>query len=274
FAGVVTGAVLSSNPVIDYGRVMVKNASEISTQPDGSGNYMLYLPAGTHNVSATAPGYLTDSLFPVVLSATTPSVEHDFYLGYFAPATGLAHYSVGDTLFMIWIPPSEPLYPVQAYQVYRRVNAGRYEQLGLYVQPEYSEHITLPGTYHYYVVAVYAQGESEGTDPLEFSFPFVPNEDPQNQPLISKLHQNYPNPFNPSTTIRFDLATQSNVKLSVYNVKGQLVRRLLNEARSAGTHNIVWDGRDAQNRPVSSGIYFIRIESRDYTSTRRAILMK
>ncbi|HOT39748.1 MAG TPA: T9SS type A sorting domain-containing protein, partial [Candidatus Syntrophosphaera thermopropionivorans] len=91
---------------------------------------------------------------------------------------------------------------------------------------------------------------------------------------VSKLYQNYPNPFNPSTTIRFDLAKGGPVKLSIYNIKGQLVNCLVDDYLREGTHTIVWNGKDKQNRSVSSGIYFIRIESKEFNSVRRAILMK
>ncbi len=69
------------------------------------------------------------------------------------------------------------------------------------------------------------------------------------------LQQNYPNPFNPSTTIRFDIAERSRVRLSVFNVLGQKVAELANEEMTAGSHQKVW------NAHVASGIYFCRVEA-------------
>jgi hypothetical protein len=274
FAGKLSGVVTSSNPDINLTRVFIQNNNSILTQPDAQGNYQLYLPAGTHTVTASAAGYLSESLFPVNFSTTSPSMTHDFMLGYFSPVTDLDKTIAQDSLLLTWNAPAEPLFPVVNYKVYRRINAGRYELMGIYPDTYYQEDLVLLGSYHYYVVACYTQGESEGCDPEEFEYPYVSNDDPGNPPLVSRLYQNYPNPFNPTTTVMFDLAKAEPVKLSIYNVRGQLVRKLVEGQMNPGTHRVVWDGKDAQNRSVGSGIYFIRIEANDLKTTRKAILMK
>lgn len=93
-------------------------------------------------------------------------------------------------------------------------------------------------------------------------------------PLALKLHQNYPNPFNPETTIRFDVAKESVVKLQVYNLKGQLVKKLVDNKLNPGTHSVVWNGTNANNKKVSSGIYFYRISTGKENVTNKMILMK
>ncbi len=74
---------------------------------------------------------------------------------------------------------------------------------------------------------------------------------------------NYPNPFNPSTTIRFRLPAYQDVRLVIYNERGQLVRNLVNETLAAGEYDVVWQGLDQRGRPVSSGIYFYRLLAGD-----------
>ena len=74
-------------------------------------------------------------------------------------------------------------------------------------------------------------------------------------------------PFNPDTEINFEISSRDNFKnckLEIYNVKGQLVKTLLQEALPAGPHKIIWNGRDDQANPVASGVYFfnLRIDSR------------
>jgi len=85
---------------------------------------------------------------------------------------------------------------------------------------------------------------------------------------------NYPNPFNPTTTISFNLAEAGNVNLGIYNIKGQLVKTLVNEHLDADNHNIAWNGRDENNNTAASGIYFYKISTKSYSSTRKMILMK
>lgn len=88
------------------------------------------------------------------------------------------------------------------------------------------------------------------------------------------LHSNYPNPFNPETTISYDLKAPAEVRLSVYNLKGQLVKTLVNTQQSAGKHNVVFDARDDRGNKLSSGIYFYRLIAGDYVKTRKMMLIE
>ncbi|MCK9303156.1 MAG: T9SS type A sorting domain-containing protein, partial [Bacteroidales bacterium] len=93
-------------------------------------------------------------------------------------------------------------------------------------------------------------------------------------PSVPFIATNYPNPFNPSTTIAFSIPTTCITKLSVYNIKGQKVKDIVHGELASGYHKIIWDGRDKNNRGVSSGIYFFRLESGGKVSVRKAMLMK
>ena len=95
-------------------------------------------------------------------------------------------------------------------------------------------------------------------------------------PIITEyaLNQNYPNPFNPETIIRYDLPQTSYVNLSIYNIKGQLVKILDEGMREMGQYNIIWNGKDYNNKEVSSGIYIYKIQAGDFTKTNRMILLK
>ncbi len=88
------------------------------------------------------------------------------------------------------------------------------------------------------------------------------------------LEKNYPNPFNPSTSISFYLNDKAAVKLSVYNTKGQLIKTLVNESLNSGQHSIVWNGTDLNNMAVASGIYFYNLQSKDFSSSKKMILIK
>lgn len=77
-------------------------------------------------------------------------------------------------------------------------------------------------------------------------------------PLIEGA-QCYPNPFNPETTIRFVLAENKSVRLQIFNLRGELVRTLVNKDMPRGVHEVRWNGRDKSGRPSSSGMYFYRL---------------
>jgi hypothetical protein len=78
-------------------------------------------------------------------------------------------------------------------------------------------------------------------------------------PRAAMLLGNYPNPFNPSTLISFELATRQNAELSIYTVDGRLVTTLLSGLLDAGTHRVMWDGRDTGGRAVASGLYLYNL---------------
>ncbi|MEA2062470.1 MAG: T9SS type A sorting domain-containing protein, partial [Gemmatimonadota bacterium] len=88
--------------------------------------------------------------------------------------------------------------------------------------------------------------------------------------------QNFPNPFNPSTTIAYDIPDGKTVMVSlqVFNLRGQLLRTLVDEEKEAGTYQIQWDGKDSRGGPVSSGIYFYRIRAGDFARVRKMVILK
>ena len=89
-------------------------------------------------------------------------------------------------------------------------------------------------------------------------------------PAVFSLAQNYPNPFNPLTNIRYSLPVRSEVRLMIYNLRGQEIARLIDgDERPAGVHTAVWDASSA-----ASGLYFYRLTAGDYVKTRKMVLLK
>ncbi len=102
----------------------------------------------------------------------------------------------------------------------------------------------------------------------------TPNNDHSVPAAQTALTGNYPNPFNPSTQINFSLAEAGEVEIQIFNPKGQLVRTLVSGKLPAGSHSTAWDGRDDRQASVSSGVYFYRMHSGKYSSTRKMVMMK
>ncbi|MCL2063763.1 MAG: T9SS type A sorting domain-containing protein [Candidatus Cloacimonetes bacterium] len=110
---------------------------------------------------------------------------------------------------------------------------------------------------------------------MDFDISGLHRDDDSTAPIAqSMLSQNFPNPFNPSTTISFNNPVAGNVKLNVYNVRGQFVKTLVDTNMTSGQHSVEWNGMDSNNRSVASGIYFYRLEANGLTETRRMVLMK
>jgi hypothetical protein len=88
------------------------------------------------------------------------------------------------------------------------------------------------------------------------------------------LYQNFPNPFNPSTNIEFDLISQEQVQLVIYNGLGQKIKNLVNDNFPAGNHQVEWNGRDDLNRVVAAGVYFYQIQAGSFQETKKMLLIK
>ncbi len=83
------------------------------------------------------------------------------------------------------------------------------------------------------------------------------------------LFQNFPNPFNPTTRINYDINTPGNVKIVIYNTLGQKIKTLINQYTNTGTHSIIFNGSS-----IPSGIYFYRLQSGSFISTKKMLLLK
>jgi hypothetical protein len=88
------------------------------------------------------------------------------------------------------------------------------------------------------------------------------------------LSQNYPNPFNPATVIPFTISQDGYVELSIYNVSGQLVRQLVKEHKRSNLYKIAWDGTDDNGNAVATGVYFYRLKTAEYSSSKKLVLLK
>jgi hypothetical protein len=84
-----------------------------------------------------------------------------------------------------------------------------------------------------------------------------------------ELYQNYPNPFNPSTTIQFDLPKDSKVNITIYDILGRPVTTLVNGIKKAGSYKIIWNASR-----LASGVYFYRLQTDDYITTKKLLLLK
>jgi VCBS repeat-containing protein len=93
-------------------------------------------------------------------------------------------------------------------------------------------------------------------------------------PTQYQLYQNYPNPFNPNTVIRYSLPETNRVRLVVYDLEGRVVATLVDEVQKAGNYSCIWEARDAQHRPMASGIYFYRLQAGSYEKSFRMLLVR
>ena len=162
------------------------------------------------------------------------------------------------------------------YNIYRGENAGAMEMIGSVdiMTNTYVDADVASGIYYYGVTTALGENESAMTV-ITFVHTPVGVEDETGLPEDFAIYQNYPNPFNPATTIKFALPTESNVRVVVYNLLGEVVRELSNLNYKAGYHQVNFNASN-----LSSGIYFYSIEasavdgSDNFKEVRKMMLLK
>ncbi len=128
--------------------------------------------------------------------------------------------------------------------------------------------------YTYYISDVETNGVETKHEESAETVRFVLNEEIAQTKLDYVLAQNFPNPFNPSTQINFQIAKTQKVSLKIYNLKGQLVKELVNEKMKIGSYSAIWDGTNSLGKQVSSGTYFYKIDAGIFSQTNKMVLLK
>ena len=121
--------------------------------------------------------------------------------------------------------------------------------------------------------------EDDGSPPFKEGIENLENLLASLIPEETALLGNYPNPFNPETWISYQLATAAEVMLTIYDMKGGMVRRLAVGYQPAGIYRsrnraAYWDGRNQLGEPVASGLYFYTLTADEFTKTRRMLILK
>ena len=93
-------------------------------------------------------------------------------------------------------------------------------------------------------------------------------------PKKISLSQNFPNPFNPTTNIKYQINKPADIKITVYNLKGEVIRNLISKNEKVGFNLISWNGEDNYGAKVSSGTYIYKIETPEFSDSRKMVLLK
>jgi hypothetical protein len=88
------------------------------------------------------------------------------------------------------------------------------------------------------------------------------------------LLQNYPNPFNPTTTISYEIPKTGSVEIKIFDINGQLVRKLINEQQTAGVYKINWDSKNDAGRTIASGVYICQVKYNSSLLAKKLLLLK
>ena len=146
---------------------------------------------------------------------------------------------------------------------------------------EYSytdQSIDTDGTYYYWLENYDYSTETDIYGPITVKILTQVNEEEEELEGIvvaNGISSIYPNPFNPSTTIRYYLENNSNVQFTVYNLLGQKIYSRSEGSKGGDSyHTAAWNGTTMNSQKASSGVYFFKIETADFTETTKGVLSK
>ena len=186
------------------------------------------------------------------------------------PVSNLSYTIFENNITLCWDAPIGPTHQLLGYFVIRNQTI---------LTPDPITEITIidenleDGFYFYIVFAVYPEGYSTGVY-IQVTVNTTSVEDDIILPLQTRLLGNYPNPFNPSTNIRFSLSVKSNLRIDIYNIKGQIIKTLANGFYDLGQHAVTWDGTDSHGNRVSSGVYFYMMTTDEFVETKKMMMVK
>ncbi len=197
----------------------------------------------------------------------------DSYTAIDPPTDLTAEIDVPNQIGLQWnAPDTDP----DTYRVYRSVSLTTpYVQIAETSNTHFTDTDSYTGHFQYYVVTAVEDGqESAFSNTAQVETDYSGQEGGGDVPLFTALDGNYPNPFNPTTCIRYSLAQDAYTELTIYNVRGQLVRTLVSEPQKAGSHEITWYSTDDNRKSVASGVYLYKFKAGDYSRVRKMLLLK
>jgi len=191
-------------------------------------------------VGSTSGGLYVIFRVPDGVAATADGAGGGPAIGYTDAASGLSGWLSSDGTE--W----EPLHPSYGFAVRPILVAGT------------------PG------IALKSKGKASGTMEQPGTAPVQPAA----VSYSTTIHPASPNPFNPQTTLKYSVRDASQVDLAVFNVRGELVKRLVSERKGPGEYTVVWDGSDRSGAAMSSGVYFARFVAGEVAMTQRLVLLQ
>ena len=251
------------------GNVTTHYTSELSSLGFETELYVISSP-----VDDTDPTLTYFSLDPDTLNVNDGLIELNISLGAMDDLSGL---SAGSVVF------NSPSNSIVVGNI--NYNGNLTDTLFTVIDNQQNQDLNEVGNWQVYYISVYDIIGNETTyytselDSLGYETGFFIEDALGNNkvallPKRVTLYQNYPNPFNPVTTLDYDLSDDVMVKISIYDMNGNLVRNLLKEDQAAGQRSVKWNATNQNGQPISAGVYLYSIEADGLIQTKKMIFLK
>ena len=234
------------------------------------GQATLYVPAGTVTANDKIElliGYGKNPTVPVTLSHFSATINAQN----FVQLTWIAQTETNVLGYNVYRNTSDEL--SSAIKISELIEANNSSEATTYTYLD--QELEQNGTYYYWLENVDLDGTMSYHGPVSVVFSIEDGEGgTPGVTFKTRLENAYPNPFNPNTNIRYQLKEAGDVKIDIYNARGQLVRSFSQTHDAAGYYQINWDGRDSSGKTVSSGVYQYKMTSGKYHSTKKMVMKK
>ena len=259
--GFIEGTIILDGGSADITDATITNGVE-SIHPDENGHYSFTCPVGIYFVSVSLLGYAGDTITDIQVIPNEPIIL-DFTLEYLEPPFNLDHNLDSLTVTLFWDFSGFQDPDFECFNVFLKYTSN-FINVGSPTESVYTTPLNPNYNYLFYVNAEYSNGISDSSNIIEVNFNSVDN--PGSEPTKTYLISTFPNPFSNETEISYSLKEDCVVILEIFNIKGQLIRTLVNEKQKKNFHTTIWDGKDENYKAVSSGIYFYRLSTKGNSS--------
>ncbi|MBT7861960.1 MAG: T9SS type A sorting domain-containing protein [Gemmatimonadetes bacterium] len=255
----------------------------VNVSTDASGDASITLDSEGDHFAGSTSASVTATTSADNSEGTTLDLSADFSVTWDVPVPAeLADFGGSMTpqsqVILAWAVPSQS--NNLGWEVFRSVDNDAFERVGDLVAGEGTVNefrtyeftdVAVPAAEfaYYYLRQVDFDGSSHRSQTIEVALSPI-----QALPNATALAQNYPNPFNPETSIRFDIATEANVTVRIFDITGQVVRTLVAGTLSAGSYTELWDGRSDSGIRVGSGVYFYELKAGAFNSLKKMTLVQ
>ncbi|MBC8525788.1 MAG: T9SS type A sorting domain-containing protein [Candidatus Cloacimonetes bacterium] len=234
-----------------------------SIHPDENGYYSFTCPIGFYDVNAYLFGY-SEEIVTDIEVVPNEIVTIDFTLEYLDAPENLAFFLEGDTITLFWDFNGFQNPNFEQFNVFLKYTT-HFINVGSTTENEFTMLLNPNFNYLFYVNAEYTNGISDSSNIVEVIF--VSTDEQESEPIQTALISTYPNPFRTESKITYSLKEDCIVTINIYNLRGQLIRILVNKKKGKGFYSVVWNGKDKNNKIVSSGIYFYRLFTQTLSAT-------
>ncbi len=272
----IMGSISSDNPGADVSEAEITIGND-TFEPEENGEFYIPYFQGNYELTVSLHGHVSQTI-DIELEAYDV-LELEFLLEYLEAPYDLSFTLEDLELTLNWEFDGFENENFDHFNILISLNGDYFYPFGTSTETEFTHQFASSIELYFYIEAEYTNGFS---DPSNIVNVVLTGTDDEHTALLeNELYANYPNPFyisEPSrsmkTNIRFDLKDNEHVVLEIFNIKGQLVKILIDDEQNPGTHLVSWNGKNENEKLISPGLYFYKLKTETFSKIRKMLIIR